>query len=453
MGQVLVGMKPDDKPVEGKQNEPMMPVAWTKSYQSASGKPSRIFTTTMGGSQDLENEAFRRMLVNASLWAMGMEEKIPAKANVKLVGEYKPMPVKFGGFKPGVMPAEHELKPQTTGWHGWPADAPKPAIAPFDAEQAKKHQEEWAAYLKVPVDYTNTIGMKFRLVPPGEFLMGCPQEEIEVAIASIPTKYKERFTTSARSDPRPHRVVVTHPFYFGLNEVSQQDYLTVVGRNPSAFSTNGTPSESSAKVAGIDTSTFPVETVSWHDATVFAGIMSKSDGILELRVNHSDNGNFQRDRGYRLPTEAEYEYACRAGTQTQHWCDDRLNESAWWNGNSDARTHAVGSLAPNPFGLFDLEGNVWEWCFDAWSPDYYQQPRATPAINPIGAQPLTSQRVLRGGNYMDISDNFCRAAGRLACLEDYRGGNIGFRLTLSVEGAKAAIAKTSGKGVTTGTTP
>lgn len=106
LGQVLEGMQPDDKPVDGKQNNPMMPIAWTKTYTGTSGKPARIFTTTMGASQDLLSEGTRRMLVNACYWALGLEDQIPAKTNVELVGDYKPLPFKFGGFAKGIKPAD-----------------------------------------------------------------------------------------------------------------------------------------------------------------------------------------------------------------------------------------------------------------------------------------------------------------------------------------------------------
>jgi hypothetical protein len=105
-GAVLEGMNPTDPPVSGKQNDPMMPVAWTKSYTGTQGKTSRIFTTTMGSAQDLSNEAFRRLLVNASYWALGMENRIPARANVGLVGAYDPLPFKFGGFAKGIKPTD-----------------------------------------------------------------------------------------------------------------------------------------------------------------------------------------------------------------------------------------------------------------------------------------------------------------------------------------------------------
>jgi hypothetical protein len=106
MGQVLEGMSPTDKPVSGPQNEPMMPVAWIKTFTGKSGKAARVFTTTMGASQDLESEGTRRMLVNACYWALGLEDKIPEKSDVAIVGDYKPSPFGFGGHKKGLRPAD-----------------------------------------------------------------------------------------------------------------------------------------------------------------------------------------------------------------------------------------------------------------------------------------------------------------------------------------------------------
>lgn len=104
MGQVLAGMKPSDPPVEGRKNDPMMPIAWTKSY-----KGGRVFTTTMGSSTDLESEGVRRMLVNAAYWCSGLEESIPKSSNVEIVGEYQPNPYSFGGFKKGLKPNDYAL--------------------------------------------------------------------------------------------------------------------------------------------------------------------------------------------------------------------------------------------------------------------------------------------------------------------------------------------------------
>jgi type 1 glutamine amidotransferase len=110
LGQVLEGMKPADKPVAGKQNDPMMPVAWTKTYTVAPGKTGRVFTTTMGASQDLESEGLRRLLVNATYWALGLEDKIPEKSKVDIVGEYKASPFRGGGYVKGVKPSDLTLK-------------------------------------------------------------------------------------------------------------------------------------------------------------------------------------------------------------------------------------------------------------------------------------------------------------------------------------------------------
>lgn len=108
MGQILVGMKPDDKPLEGPKNEPMMPVAWTNAWVGPTGKTSRIFCTTMGAATDLESEGLRRLIVNATYWAVGMDDKIPARANVAIVGEFKPTKFGFKGFVRGKKPADYK---------------------------------------------------------------------------------------------------------------------------------------------------------------------------------------------------------------------------------------------------------------------------------------------------------------------------------------------------------
>jgi hypothetical protein len=106
LGQVLKGMSPGDEPVAGKKNDPMMPVAWVKTYKGASGKDARVFATTMGASTDFENEGVRRLLVNACYWAAGLEDRIPAKSNVGIVGKFAPRPYEFGGEAKGVKPED-----------------------------------------------------------------------------------------------------------------------------------------------------------------------------------------------------------------------------------------------------------------------------------------------------------------------------------------------------------
>jgi type 1 glutamine amidotransferase len=110
LGQVVDGMKPDDPPAEGKQNDPMMPIAWIKTFQSDSGRTGRVFTTTMGAATDLQSEGLRRLLVNACYWAVGLEQQIPQRANVDLVGTYSPRPFSFNGFAKGVRPEDHALE-------------------------------------------------------------------------------------------------------------------------------------------------------------------------------------------------------------------------------------------------------------------------------------------------------------------------------------------------------
>jgi hypothetical protein len=106
LGQVLEGMNPTDKPIDGPKNNPMMPIAWTKSYTGTAGKASRVFCTTMGASQDLLTEGTRRMIVNAAYWCLGLEDKIPAKNDVEIVGEWHPTKFGFNGYKKGVKPAD-----------------------------------------------------------------------------------------------------------------------------------------------------------------------------------------------------------------------------------------------------------------------------------------------------------------------------------------------------------
>ncbi len=110
LGQVLTGMKPDDPPLDGPKNNPMMPVAWVKTFTGEQGKKARVFTTTMGAATDLENEATRRLIVNAAYWAVGLDDKIPERSDVALVGEFHPLPFGFGGFKKGSKPEEHAIR-------------------------------------------------------------------------------------------------------------------------------------------------------------------------------------------------------------------------------------------------------------------------------------------------------------------------------------------------------
>ena len=223
--------------------------------------------------------------------------------------------------------------------------------------------------------FTNKLDMKFVLIPPGEFLMG-PEDE------------------PGRDHEKQHRVTISRAFYMQTTAVTQRQWKGLMGDNPSYFKEN-----------------CPVEQVSWHDVQKFIKKLNKTEGA---------------DR-YRLPTEAEWEYACRAGTTTAYCFGDdagRLGEYAWYSGNSEERTHSVGQLKPNAWGLHDMHGNVWEWCQD-WSGDYPSDTVTDPRGPPTG-----SSRVLRGGGWIDDAGR-CRAAPRYRLSPDSRDYDLGLRLALS----------------------
>ena len=230
----------------------------------------------------------------------------------------------------------------------------------------------------LPEDFTNAIGIQFKLLPAGEFMMGSPNDD--------PDK---------DSDETPqHRVQITKPFYLGIYEVTQQQYEKVMGKNPSEFKG---PSQ-------------PVEKISWEDATEFCRKLSEMDGKND----------------YRLPTEAEWEYACRAGTSTRYSCGDKLDPAfAWFSDNSDRQTHPVGEKRPNDWGLYDMHGNVWEWCQDRYADAYY---KSSPPDDPAGPS-TDSLRVFRGGGWNDGAGG-CRSAIRGWFRPGPRGGILGFRVAL-----------------------
>ena len=328
----------------------------------------------------------------------------------------------------------------SAGWHGWPSDVPAPAIAPFDAVQAKKHQEDWATYLKVPVEYTNSIGMKFRLIPPGEFLMGSTDSEVSRELQSLEMRAPNDSTWPPfiRSETPAHRVVLTQPVYLGTHEVTQEQYERVTGKNPADFSANGA---GRSAVAGLDTSRHPVEQVSWNDAAEYCAMLSNEVNLRPLYFRSGEAVTPLKGDGYRLPTEAEWEFACRAGTQTKFWCGDdkaTLRQVAWFNENSGKRTHPVGELAANPFGLFDAHGNVWEWCQDSWEPNYYRQFANQTAVDPTGPSTLTTPRVCRGAFWFGVLDG-SRSTMRYAVAPEFSYDSIGFRLALTVEGVRKLL--------------
>jgi len=322
----------------------------------------------------------------------------------------------------------------TTGWHGWPADTPPPAIAPFNAQQAKAHQEAWAKYLDIPVEYTNSIGMKFRLMPPGEFVMGSTPEEIEGALKIAGEAefwhWQERINSAAPQ----HKVVLTQPVYIGMTEVTQWQYEQIMGANPSHFSATG---EGKDAVANLETGSHPVEMVSWNDAAEFCAKLSQQEQLKPFYFRSGETVTPLEGTGYRLPTEAEWESACRAGTTTRFWSGERqdLISAGWFGGNSGGRTHAAGELKSNPFGLSDMHGNVWEWVQDSWDPASYAKSKGDAAVDPCSPFSSGSQPVLRGGAWAD-DPSYCRSSCRNPTHPSDRSNGIGFRVVLVAESVR-----------------
>ena len=227
---------------------------------------------------------------------------------------------------------------------------------------------------KIPI--INSVGMRFLRLPAGQFAMGEGSEA--------------------------HLVTLTEPFYLGIYAVTQEEYKKVVGENPSHFK-------------GAQN---PVENVSWGDAVEFCRRLSM---LPEEKAS---------GRVYRLPTEAEWEYACRAGTNTKYYFGDnksQLGEYAWYDKNSASKIHPVGEKKPNSWGLYDMHGNVWEWCSD-WYGDY---PCRT-LVDPSGPH-TSSGRVARGGCWSGGAAS-CRSASRGGDAPSHRGSLFGFRVALSSSG-------------------
>ena len=217
------------------------------------------------------------------------------------------------------------------------------------------------------------VTMELVLIEPGTFMMG---------------------SESGRSDEKPvHRVRISKPFYMGKYEVTQAQWKAVMGSNPSQF-----------KDCGDDC---PVETVSWEECRDFCRKVSQLTNV-----------------DVRLPSEAEWEYACRAGMSAAYGGTGTLGDMGWWEGNSDKRTHPIGRMQPNGFGLYDMHGNVLEWCQDVWHSGYSGAPSDMDAWMTGGNR---SFRVLRGGSWYNAA-NDCRCANRVRMTPDYRDADYGLRI-------------------------
>ena len=265
-----------------------------------------------------------------------------------------------------------------------------------DLARARQAQADAVAKYGVPKEQTLDLGgvtMKLVLIPAGKFLMGSPQSD-----------------TNAQSDEKPQREVTTSkPLYVGVSEVTQVQWHAVMGTEP-------WKSQPNAK----ENAEYAASCVSWDDAAAFCAKLSQKTG-----------------RTVRLPTEAEWEYACRAGSKTKYCFgddDSRLGDYAWYDQNAwdigEKYAHPVGRKKPNAWGLYDMHGNVWEWCADYYDAGYYSAPGNT--SNPTGPA-SGSSRVLRGGSFLSYGWH-CRSAGRYGTHPGHRYYRTGFRVVLPLVG-------------------
>jgi formylglycine-generating enzyme required for sulfatase activity len=233
--------------------------------------------------------------------------------------------------------------------------------------------------------YIDKLGQEFVAVPPGEFFR------------DVAAKVARNAAGELEKIPAGSTVTITKPFYMGKYPVTQGQWQVVMGANPSQFKNRK----------------HPVENVSWEDAHTFIERLNRRQGCDD----------------YRLPTEAEWEYACRAGsTASFPWGNDehKLAEHAWYFGNSGQMTHPVGEKTPNAWGLHDMLGNVWEWVQD-WYGEYENGPVTDPAGPPTG-----TARVVRGGCWCNSTAWDCRPTDRDFWMKpDFRFGGVGFRLVFS----------------------
>jgi formylglycine-generating enzyme len=345
----------------------------------------------------------------------------------------------------GNLPCVATADEQDAGEEKGEATAPPLAVAPFDAAAARAHQEAWAKHLDVPVEVTNSIGMKLKLIPPGEFMMGSQETAEELAEAF--EAYGKPGAFLFRHEHPRHRVRITRPFYLGVYEVtvgqfgkfvSDTDYKTDAERNmdiAGGFGFNAATGRvelskgySWRQVGFPQGDDYPVSIVSHNDALAFCAWLSRKEG-----------------QTYRLPTEADWEYSCRAGTTTRYYHgDDPEGLSEVGNvADGTARgkfpnwmtiagrdgyvfTAPVGKYKPNGFGLFDMHGNVSEWCSDRYGGQYYAK---SPVDDPTGPT-SGSLRVNRGGGWLNTART-CRSAERGRSLPSWRYGSLGFRVAFS----------------------
>ncbi|GAK61298.1 hypothetical proteinC1_0012 [Candidatus Vecturithrix granuli] len=292
------------------------------------------------------------------------------------------------GFAKLLRALRNEIEKQ----HIEPPHAAEGQVKSIDADNSLK---EWIE----PI-----TGMEFVWIPPGRFMMDA-------------TEADQMFIGFKQGRELPRREVQIHAgFWLGKYVVTQAQWLQIMGNNPSYFN---------EKVVGTKWGQYPVEQVSWNDCQEF---LSRLRSITEASSSRSSSGV---EMTFRLPSEAEGEYACRSGSEGLFYFGDeaeRLHEYAWYDKNSGRKTHPVGQLQPNAWGLYGMHGNVWEWCADDWHDNYEQAPEDG---SPWKDKDEENTKILRGGSWLSPS-RWLRSADRIGSGRNYRYDGGGFRMMCGV---------------------
>lgn len=329
---------------------------------------------------------------------------------------------------------------------------PPRAVAPFTRAHARQYQEAWAQYLHTSVEISGSLDQKLILIPPGEFLMGITDEQTEAVIHSaMRLGLTEEAARLDFGDAQPqHRVILAQPYWMSATEVTVAQYKTfadtakyqsvlerLFAENPMAqekrpIGSNNTWREFGSKFGKSS----PVVAIAWNDAVAFCNWLSKREGFNPCYSTVTSEVSAEpipHQNGYRLPTEAEWEFACRAGTATPHsagvsWKE--LADVAWFAQEWNSGPRGVGQGHPNPFGVYDLHGNVFEWCQDRYDPTWYER---SPVKNPDN-QISGSLGVMRGGDwfYHDLS---AHSSARTRSPRASASYHAGFRIVRSMPSA------------------
>ncbi|MFK8115008.1 MAG: SUMF1/EgtB/PvdO family nonheme iron enzyme [Rubripirellula sp.] len=301
-------------------------------------------------------------------------------------------------------------------------------LGPESIARAKEIQETLARELDVPLEFTNHAGIRMRLIPAGDFLMGAGAIDLQEVLNL--DKRKRSTATVEHSMPQQW-VRISQPFYLSKCEITQSQYESVTGENTAHFRKDG---RGEKLAEGLDTSSFPMDHATWNDAAAFCNLMNQEAGLPPCYQKDDDSFGVATQFGYHLPTEAQWEYACRAGTTTAWWYGNAADDSrpySWNVINSKRRPSPVGTRKPNGFGLFDMHGNVREWCQD-WSGPY----TGGQHIDPMG--PISGEkRILRGGSWWQRRIG-SYSSFRFHHFPGFHYNEEGFRIVLSLDAAKQA---------------